>query len=226
MPFVAIEGVNGAGKSTIIDMIIKRFPNAIKVKSPMDGFMDELKDYFVRHPESVAARTTYFNTAMGHTSDFVKRVLESDPERLILTDRYWYATEASHLSWDTVYNGSSERQELLEIMEAAKRYFVKPDLVVILEVDDRERLLRVAGRDDGRRDKWHLPEKDTELFNAFKKEYDRIFGEAEMKGTRISRIDSTHMNAEESAEMVTGEIAKVMPRLIDGEKPGKNVGRT
>ena len=225
MPFVAIEGVNGAGKSTVIDIITGRLQNAAKVKSPMNGFMDELKDYFVRHPESIAARTTYFNTAMGYTSDFVKRALEWDPEKLVLTDRYWYATEASHLAWDRVFNKSAGRRELLEIMAAAKAYFAKPDLVIVLEVDDRARLLRVAGRDDGRRDKWHLPGKETELFNAFKEEYGRVFDEAEKGGTRVVRIDSTSLSAEESAEAVIREIAKISPRLLDGEKKGKDVGR-
>ena len=224
MPFIAIEGVNGVGKSTVIDRISKEFPDVLNVKSPMDGFMDALKGYFVRNPQSVVGRITYFNTAMGHTSEIVRKALEQDPKKLVLTDRYWYATEASHLSWDRVYNKSKDRQELLNIMEASKQYFVKPDLVILLEVDDSARLIRVENRNDGRNDKWHRPENDVELFKAFKDEYERIFSDQEAKGTRIAKIDSTNMSAAESAERVMGEIRKIAPWLGEHRRD-KSLGK-
>ena len=213
MPFIVVEGPNGAGKSTVISLICKRFPDALSVKSPMDGFMGALKDYFVRNPQSIVGRVTYFNTAMGYTSDIVREALEEDPKRIVLTDRYWYTTEASHLSWDKVYGGSKDRKELLEVMDAAKQYFIKPDLVVLLSVDDKERLIRVEGRKDGRNDKWHKPENDTELFNAFKEEYERIFKDLEREGTKIAKIDSTKLGAEETASSVIREIKSIAPWL-------------
>lgn len=224
MPFIVVEGLNGAGKSTVISLICKRFPDALAVKSPMDGFMGELKDYFVRNPESIVGRVTYFNTAMGYTSDIVRKALAEDPKRIVLTDRYWYTTEASHLSWDKVYGGSKNRRELLDVMDAAKQYFIKPDLVVLLSVDDKERLIRVAGRNDSRNDKWHRPENDIKLFDAFKEEYERIFGDLEREGTSIARINSTKLSAEETANAVIREIKSIAPWL-KGQKNSKSLGR-
>ena len=224
MPFIAIEGVNGAGKSTVIENICRRFPGTLSVKSPMDGFMDALKDYFVRNPQSIVGRVTYFNTAMGYTSDIVRNALAEDPKRLVLTDRYWYTTEASHLSWDSVYNGSKDRHELLEVMDAAKQYLTKPDLVVLIEVDDKERLIRVGGRNDGRNDKWHRPENDAKLFNAFKEEYERIFASLKGENARIARINSTGINSEETTEAVIKEIRKIAPWLSE-QKSGRSLSR-
>ena len=202
MPFIVVEGVNGAGKTVASGRLAEALGNAQVVKTPMPGFLEELKEYFVRNQENVVARVTFFNAATKHTCDLINDTLCRDPNKFVIADRYWYSTMASHLAYDKVFNGSKSRDAIIEVMDISKKYFIKPDLVILIDVDPEERRRRIALRKDGREDTWHTEKADDRLFVAFKEEYDKVFDGLRKDGMKILRVNNTRMEIDQTAEVI------------------------
>ncbi|EET90021.1 MAG: AAA family ATPase [Candidatus Micrarchaeales archaeon] len=202
MPFIVVEGVNGAGKTVASSKLAEALGNAQIVKTPMPGFLEELKEYFVRNQENIVARVTFFDAATKHTCDLIRDMLCRDPNRFVIADRYWYSTMASHLAYDRVFNGSKSRDEIIEIMNISKKYFIRPDLVILIDVDPEERRRRIALRKDGRDDAWHTENADERLFVAFKEEYEKVFDDLRKDGTKILKVNNTRTEIDQTAEII------------------------
>ncbi|MCL5434567.1 MAG: deoxynucleoside kinase [Candidatus Marsarchaeota archaeon] len=214
MPFIVVEGVNGAGKTVASGRLAEALGNAQVVKTPMPGFLEELKEYFVRNQENVVARVTFFNAATKHTCDLINDILCRNPNKFVIADRYWYSTMASHLAYDKVFNGSKSRDAIIEVMDISKKYFIKPDLVILIDVDPEERRRRIALRKDGREDTWHTEKSDDRLFVAFKEEYDKVFDGLRKDGMKILRVNNTRMEIDQTAEVIRKSTSIMLKRDI------------
>ena len=92
MPIIALEGIDGSGKTTIIKELKEKYKNnenVVFIKSPIPPFY-EMTSVFWKSPPYV--RLTFFSTS----NYFFSKTTEE--EKTYILDRYIYSTFATHIS--------------------------------------------------------------------------------------------------------------------------------
>jgi len=139
--FIVFEGVDGSGKSTQIDLLSMKFRDQgidhVLEREPSDGSIGR----FIRHyaeagdrylsPESEAL---LFTADRFEHSKRISQVL--DQGTTVICDRYYHSTLA--------YQGAAGVD--LTWLRDLQRFSLKPDIVLLLDVDPEKSLLRVSGR--------------------------------------------------------------------------------
>lgn len=139
--FIVFEGVDGSGKSTQIDLLSIKFRDQgidhVLEREPSDGSIGR----FIRHyaeagdrylsPESEAL---LFTADRFEHSKRISQVL--DQGTTVICDRYYHSTLA--------YQGAAGVD--LTWLRDLQRFSLKPDLILLLDVDPEKSLLRVSGR--------------------------------------------------------------------------------
>jgi dTMP kinase len=136
---VAIEGIDGAGKSTLAPALARvlraRGLSVAMRHEPSDPRLSALAQSV--SPEDAWTGAVYFTVDRYLARPALERALERHD--VVVTDRSFYSTLA--------YQGSAlparERRRLLQLERAAT---VEPDRVLLLEVEPRVALGRLAGR--------------------------------------------------------------------------------
>lgn len=189
---IAIEGIDGAGKTTQADILTERLRGAgfdvVRTKEPTNGpwgqriratsetgrlSPDEELDAFIKDRQE-------------HVRDLINPSLAAG--KIVILDRYYFSTAA--------YQGARgmDVDELLAVNEA---FAPRPDLLVLLEVTPRVGISRIRKRGD----KENLFEREENLAKA-----GAIF--ATLKGDFILRVDGL-----KTIEQVTESILR---RLVEG----------
>ncbi|MFA5869008.1 MAG: dTMP kinase [Candidatus Bathyarchaeia archaeon] len=139
--FIVFEGVDGSGKSTQIELLSMKLRDKgvdhVLEREPSDGSIGR----FIRHyaeagdrylsPESEAL---LFTADRFEHSKRIEQILEQGTT--VVCDRYYHSTLA--------YQGAAG-VDVVWLRELQK-FALKPDLVLLLDVDPERSLLRVSGR--------------------------------------------------------------------------------
>ncbi len=139
--FIVFEGVDGSGKSTQIDLLSMKLRDRgvdhILEREPSDGSIGR----FIRHyaeagdrylqPESEAL---LFTADRFEHSKRIEQTLEQGTT--VVCDRYYHSTLA--------YQGAAGVD--VAWLRDLQRFALRPDLVILLDVDPERSLLRVSGR--------------------------------------------------------------------------------
>jgi dTMP kinase len=142
--FVCIEGLDGSGKSTLMDalsrLLEERETDFIITSEPTDGPIGStIKKYLSRadRTRDVAYEALMFAAdRLWHISNVVKPAL--DQGKLVITDRYKYSSMAYQ----------SRAGKMMEWVEEINRFAPDPDLTIFLDVDPEAcmRRLEKSGR--------------------------------------------------------------------------------
>lgn len=125
---ICITGPDGSGKSTLIDGLLVHFPNSKKLgiwdavaASPIKLFESKaaIDDYLCGL--SPAARTFFLTHALQESM----KGIQNGQETIIFLDSYYYKYYCSELALGTS----------MEIIQSVSGHFMKPDLVVLLNLD-------------------------------------------------------------------------------------------
>ncbi len=136
--FIVIEGLDATGKSTLANMLAKCL-NATLLKCPPrlsapDLSITDLRDYFDSKPSQ--RRRAYYRAANLIASEQVGIALEKEH---VVMDRYWTSTVAfASLDDDIHLNQEWQGRYPPELR--------KPDVVILLTVDEENRIERMQGR--------------------------------------------------------------------------------
>ncbi|MGD0802632.1 MAG: dTMP kinase [Candidatus Bathyarchaeia archaeon] len=139
--FIVFEGVDGSGKSTQIDLLSMKLRDQgidhILEREPSDGSIGR----FIRHYAeagdrylSPEAEALLFTADRFEHSKRISQIL--DQGTTVICDRYYHSTLA--------YQGAAGVE--VAWLRDLQKFALKPDLILLLDVDPDKSLMRVSGR--------------------------------------------------------------------------------
>jgi len=139
-PIIVIEGLDGVGKSTLVESLSKKINAAILktpplIYSPMLG-EESLRPFFDAQPEHV--RREYYRFSCVIAGAKAKELSKVQP---VIIDRYWTSTVAYAY-------GAGEAHDILRHAGTYPNGIVKPDHTILLTVSEDVRLKRIRKRQD------------------------------------------------------------------------------
>jgi dTMP kinase len=165
---IAIEGIDGAGKSTLADLvqdflIAKKF-RVIRSKEPTAGQWGRmLRDSALTGRLSLEEEVeTFIKDRKEHVETLIVPALREG--KVVLLDRYYFSTMA--------YQGA-RGVDPIELMKRNETFAPEPDLLVLVDVEPKVGLERIRTRGD-RADQFEKTgtlEKAREIFNHIQKPY-------------------------------------------------------
>ncbi len=139
--FIVFEGVDGSGKSTQIELLSMKLRDQgvdhVLEREPSDGSIGRfIRDYAEAgdrylQPESEAL---LFTADRFEHSKRIEQTLEQGVT--VVCDRYYHSTLA--------YQGAADVD--VAWLRDLQKFALKPDLVLLLDVDPERSLMRVSGR--------------------------------------------------------------------------------
>jgi dTMP kinase len=127
---VTIEGIDGAGKSTVVEALRERYPDATYTREPTDSWYGEAVDRSVADPDADPLAELFLYTAdhADHLSRVVRPALAAGD--LVVSDRYSDSRYA--------YQGVSIADRVAEPVAYVRRlhepFTRPPDLTVYLDL--------------------------------------------------------------------------------------------
>lgn len=146
--FISIEGLDGSGKSTVVDAITDEYPNATTTAEPSEMWTGEQVRHCLSNEESNALTDFYF--FMGDRVNHIEETIKPIDERggLVVSDRYADSTRAYQpvsLSQTEMFDSQMEAKLFIEETMAKWRY--EPDLTIFLDVSVDTAIERSDGRE-------------------------------------------------------------------------------
>lgn len=143
MSFVVIEGGEGSGKGTVIDGLKRHFAQAVFTREPGGTPLAEEIRTSVLAPRDEPVDGTcellmVFAARAQHLSQTIRPALQAG--QLVICDRF---TDSTYAYQGVARGLGAERVEQLESLVQGE---LRPDLVVLLDLDPREGQARLASR--------------------------------------------------------------------------------
>ncbi|MGI0139579.1 MAG: dTMP kinase [Thermoplasmata archaeon] len=192
--YVAFEGLDGAGKSTLVPLVARRLRRAgYSVRVRREPGSLELK----RYAQALGAVDPWAGAIYFTIDRYLQRpALERDLTRadVVLGDRSFWSTIA--------YQGSAlPARQRRRLKELQRRATIPPELIVLLEIPVPDALARVGRRRQGR-----SPLERRRTLNRVAAAYDRLAEEG-----RWIRVDGRR-RATESADRVVATLPAGLAR--------------
>lgn len=195
--FVSLEGLDGSGKSTVLDAITEKYPGAITTSEPSDleygklvrrNLSDENSDPLVDFYLFMADRVDHIN----------ERVIDADQSgKLVVSDRYADSTRAyqpvalAGESDDKPFESSWQAKMFIEQTFAYWNY--EPDLTLYIDISVDTALRRAEGSE--KYEKREFLEQVKANYDALADTTDRIVrvdgeqSKEEVRWDAVSKID-------------------------------------
>lgn len=175
--FLVIEGIDGAGKSTLCNILEKRLTDeGYRVKVTQEPTRDEIgsfiRDGRVKGISQKAEALLFVADRAVHTERISKWVKEGN---IVICDRYFASTVAYQSSG---LNGEAlDRKWLISLNEPV---MITPDLTVLLDIDPKKGLGRIGERGElSKYEELHYLENTRREYLRLADEYDFIIMDAE-----------------------------------------------
>ena len=165
---IAIEGIDGAGKSTLAEALRERLQarklSVVRTKEPTAGQWGQLlRDSALTGRLSLEEEVeTFIKDRQEHVETVINPALREG--KVVIIDRYYFSTMA--------YQGARGLNPA-DLMKRNEEFAPEPDLLVVLDVDPEAGLKRVGNRGDKANhfEKADALVKAREIFNGLKKPY-------------------------------------------------------
>ena len=177
-PVILVEGLDGVGKSTLVDSLATKL-NASLISSP-PKMSDPLveRDLRVRMDQTESStRREYYRSGNFYASMLIEEARKHGP---VILDRYWPST-ASFAALD-------DRPPQWEPIGVWPIGLVEPDIMILLTVDEKNRLKRMARRGLA------MTEEEMRLEEKKKSRANVLNG---LRSFDPIEIDTSHLNTEE-----------------------------
>ncbi|MEM3086008.1 MAG: dTMP kinase [Halobacteria archaeon] len=143
---VSIEGIDGAGKDTVLRLLRPRFHGALFTAEPTGGWLGRtIRESLRRHADPLALAHLFLADHALHLSRTVRPALARGLP--VVTNRY----SDSRLAYQgETLRGRVAGDPVEWLREAHRPWSVWPDRTVLLVLDPREAVRRLQGRRGGR----------------------------------------------------------------------------
>lgn len=136
--FIVLEGLDGAGKTTIARMLVRELEGlgykAIYTYEPTDSeIVNVVKSRYGRLRDPYIDALTFALDRLVHVKTLIKPALEEG--YIVVADRYYYSSAAYQTA------GGAPMEWVLEV----NKWALKPDIAIYLDIDPVKGLERKAG---------------------------------------------------------------------------------
>lgn len=182
--FIAIEGGEGSGKSTLIAHLREVFPGLVVTREPGGSpYAEIIRDTALKHPLAVNAPSEtmlclMFASRFDHIANKVKPSLKDGKH--VVTDRF----DASSFAYNVYAQSNGELQGLFWQMRNALS--VTPDLYVFIDVEPEEGLRRVSLRNSANHDSNHFDERKLDFHKKVRMGFQKFFESKQIKSVTIN----------------------------------------
>ncbi|MEF3192205.1 MAG: dTMP kinase [Campylobacterales bacterium] len=135
--YIAIEGVDTAGKSTQIALLAKRYPEAIITREPGGSPIGSAIREMVLHDPSITPRGRFL-LFLADRAEHIERVIKPNQDKLLICDR--------SLISGIAYADSEISDDEAIRMNLFATGGVVPDLVILLKLTPEELSKRLANK--------------------------------------------------------------------------------
>ena len=189
--YFALEGIDGSGKSTILKVLKKEFPEATFVREPgTSKFAEDIRNaIFSENFGSLKPMT--IQLAMLTARSDLKQYVEDKP--FVISDRCFLSA--------CYCEEMTSNKDISDWIELTKKYAAIPDLIIYLDITADTSIERVGNR------------KDKNGYDSINKEDIEKRIEAYNKWLDISNefnIRSVKVNANKSIKEVSNEIKTII----------------
>jgi len=199
--FVTIEGLDGSGKSTVLEAITEQYPTAVTTSEPSDRQYGKLVRENLADEETHGLIDFYLFMAdrIDHIEERVRPTDESG--NLVVSDRYADSTRAYQpvaLTNAGLFDSQFEAKDFIEHTMNPWNY--PPDLTLYIDISVDTAIERAAG--DEKYEK-------RDFLSKVKDNYDAL-ADSEAFGDRIVRVDG-EQSKEDVKKSALGKLDVVAP---------------
>ncbi len=196
---ISIDGVDGAGKSTVIKLLLERLTelNLVSVKTSNRSEMSsELKQFLNENIEkALIARFIYFSYSNLLASNEIKN---KNYENVII-DRFVYSTEAYHKAVDRYYYGGIYYELLDHLSKEAEKELITVDVAIFLYVNEKEQMKRLLRKDPQENNKLDFK---IEIQKYVSEEFHKIAERLRHDGIFVYELDTSNMDENTVAKKI------------------------
>lgn len=204
--FIVIEGIDGCGKDTVIDSIIKTYKGYVKTRNISDRPLGRgIRSMVGNHDSDIIERFMHNHVGVAHmflselfvVQEEIKDLLKEDH---VICSRWHYSTMA--------YVGDSPK--VIDVIREADKELLQPDLIIRLRLPVETALSRLYKRNQ----KIEFFEKRDKL-EAVSKRYDNLISHYG-KDLPIVHIPVEELTKDEVLENVMIVIERFLKNSIPG----------
>lgn len=205
--FIAIEGGDGSGKSTIIQKIKERLGDNVLITREPGGspYAEDIRTLALKHnlADQADPRTMMclmFAARFDHVKNTILPALKSGKD--VITDRFDASTFAYQIH---AQKGGAELEKLF--WQLRYSLDVLPDWYLYADVETEEGLKRVKARNGTITDGNHFDDQNIAFHNRLRAGYEQFF--------KTTGIKSLRIDANQDLENVHEQVLTIIGRLID-----------
>ncbi|MCL5239544.1 MAG: deoxynucleoside kinase [Candidatus Marsarchaeota archaeon] len=195
---IALEGVDGAGKTTQA-RLLKEKTGGVIIKDCPPEFLSLLRPSVERNAEK--HQGTYFTYHLGAViyADLKARsYLRNNPNGTVIFDRSLYSVLAVQMALDELFNNSTNEALIRKIATRTLGKITEADKVVFLEVEEKDRLIRLSKRGD----KNALSDSRVRFTQILRHKLNELASIRNSSATDILQINTSAFAPEETADMI------------------------
>lgn len=143
---VSLEGIDGAGKDTVLRLLKPRFPGALFTAEPTRGWLGRtVRESLRENADPLALAHLFLADHALHVARTVRPALERGQP--VVTNRY---TDSRLAYQGATLRGRVPRDPVAWLREVHHPWSIWPDRTVLLVLDPREAVQRLSGRKGGK----------------------------------------------------------------------------
>lgn len=198
--YIAFEGVDGCGKSTIHKMLKPQFPDANFIREPgTSKFAEDIRNAIFMNFKKLKPITIQL-TMMAARSDLVQYI---KPDELTISDRCFLSTAYCEELQD--------EEKIKEWLEISKKFIVIPDAIIYLDIDAETSIQRLSNRQI-------TNDYDTLVVEEINKRIDSYMRWIRVTSEVFPSIQFFKVNSNQSIAEVQNAVLEIVNNLIKKEE--------
>ncbi len=171
--YIAIEGIDTVGKTTQIDLIKKRYPDAILTKEPGGSELGKTIRSLVLGENSFSNRAEFL-LFLADRAEHIDKVVRPNLEKMIISDR-------SVVSGIAYADTDLDYRDIIEMNKFATENIL-PDLIVLIKIDRETLTSRLSEKEHD-----NIESRGIDFLLAIQ---ERLEKAAQDLGIKLIRIDA------------------------------------